>query len=239
MALTLLTLCAAPGVAHAGDGHWGDWDVRPRSTFLDVGVAGWAHPEWRCAYQWRYARLAGASLDVGLRCSASEAFAWEVAPQLSWDSGASGLARVVPGLRVKGVGNFAVGNHSGAILGASISYVVAPLAPNEPMGKAGYHAPILKRWMDIWESDIAVALMFPNENYAAGWIWEARQSIPVAVRFAGLAQSSAVDVSGLGVERVWWHGGWRYSAGLGAMALRIDNIRISFLYPRAGISYDF
>jgi hypothetical protein len=239
LALTLLTLWVAPGDALASAGHWGDWDVRPRSTFLDVGVAGWVHPETRCVYQWRYVRLAGASLDVGLRCSASESFAWEVAPQVSWDSAASGFSRVVPGVRIKGVGNFVVENIDGATLGASLSYVVAPTAPREPMSNAGFHASALNRWMDIWESDIALALMFSSENRGAGWLLEARQSIPVAMRLGGLAGSSAVDVLSLGAERVWWQGGWRYSAGLGGMALRIDNIRISFLYPRAGISYDF
>lgn len=225
--------------AHASEGQWGDWDAAPRKSFFDLGTVGAEVLDGNCSAVWKYSRLVSATVDAGLRCALPTNVALEIAPQLSWDGSATRLSKVVPGLRVKAIGNFEATGFDNAVLGIAASYVLTPKVRREAWDKPGFKYQSMKRWMDIWDSHISLAWMQRSRGAPEGWLFEFKQSLFEELRFAGIGETAATEFVSASVARMWWKGSFTLSAGLGAYSVRIENIRISFLGPNAGIAYQF
>lgn len=210
-----------------------------RGRFLNESTFGLGTVTEHCDVRWRYLRAAAASLDFGFRCAASSVWAWEAAPQISWDSTASGLAKISPALRLKVDARFNLQENPFSHLDFSFSYVVAPSGPRNYDLEPGFHPALMRRWWDVWDSRMVLSWTRLDAEGRSGWVFEVLQSVPSDLRFGGIESFSALDFMSVGAERVWLRDGWRVSAGVGAMSVRIDNIRISFLMPRVGFLFDF
>ncbi len=237
--MTISLIFGTSTAAFADPGHWGDWDVNPRGHFIDETRVGWKGINPNCDTLWRYAQLATATLDAGLRCQRSENLAWEIAPQVSLDNEAKGIEKVIPGLRLKAIGNYPLATTEDSTLALSLSYTLSPRTRQASWSQPGFKMQVLKRWMDVFDSELALALMLPRERLKTGWLFEVRQSVPPDLRWGGIAESSTLNVTSVGVEHIWWKNAWKVSAGLNGVSVIFDRLHILFFMPRISISYDF
>lgn len=233
--LTLLSNVFVPGFAFAEDVRFGGWDLRGVEKF----EWGWnrvqgARADGQCGLWVEPAKLVALSLDVGVRCGSS-IFAWDVVPQLAWDSEES--MRVVPALRIGGVGNFQSSFRSRAAV--TVSYKLAPSTGTTAESvKPGYKVGALRRWMDVFDTYAGAAWMHSWGDGSLGLEAWFLQTLPLEVRIGGTADAASVGAKVVGLE---WRKRWgsaSVAVGVGAADIIVDDVRLLFAFPVVDFSYE-
>jgi hypothetical protein len=233
--MTLLMHFFIPAFAFAEDVRFGGWDLRAveKSEWSWNRVQG-ERSNGRCGLWMEPAKLAALSIDVGVRCG-STLFAWDVVPQFAWDSEES--MRIVPALRLGGVGNLASSAFSRVAL--TLSYKLAPSTGTIAASvKPGFRVEALRRWMDVFDSYAGAAWMHSLGDGSSGLEFWLMQTLPLEVRVGGIADAASV---GAKVVALQWRkrcGAASVSVGVGAADIIVDDLRVLFPFPLLDFSYE-